>query len=74
VFSEEAIIEGNVRTWRPLLKEGMTNVHKEERSGRANSFRWEILEYPPQSPEFEPTDLHLILHLNKFLGQPESEE
>jgi len=42
MYGEEAINEGNVRTWRPLLKECMTNAHNEERSGRANCFRWEI--------------------------------
>jgi len=42
VHGEEAITEGNLRTWRPLLKECMTNVHNEEWSGRANCFRREI--------------------------------
>jgi len=42
MYGEEAINEGNVRTWHPLLEECMTNVHNKKRNGRANCFRWEI--------------------------------
>jgi hypothetical protein len=37
VYGEGAVNEGNVRKWCRVFKEGRTNVHDEERSGRTNS-------------------------------------
>jgi len=31
-------------------------------------FKWDILDYPPYSPELVPSDFHLFLHLKKHLA------
>ena len=31
-------------------------------------FKWNILEYPPYSPELASSDFHLFLHLKKHLA------
>jgi len=30
-------------------------------------FKWDILDYPPYSPDLAPRDFHLFLHLKKHL-------
>ena len=30
-------------------------------------FKWDVLDYPPYSPDLSPSDLHLFLHLKKYL-------
>ena len=31
-------------------------------------FKWNVLEYPPYSPDLTPSDFHLFLHLKKHLA------
>jgi hypothetical protein len=31
-------------------------------------FKWDILDNPPYSPDLEPSDFHLFLHLKKHLA------
>jgi histone-lysine N-methyltransferase SETMAR len=32
------------------------------------TFGWEQFDHPPYSPDLAPSDFHLFLHLNTFLG------
>jgi hypothetical protein len=32
------------------------------------NFKWDILDHPPYSPDFAPSDLHLFLHLKKHIA------
>ena len=37
-------------------------------------FKWNILDYPPFSPDLTPSDFHLFLHLKKHLAGKKFDE
>jgi len=37
-------------------------------------FRWEVFDHPPYSPDLEPSDYHLFMHLKKWLASQSYEE
>jgi histone-lysine N-methyltransferase SETMAR len=32
------------------------------------TFKWDVLDHPPYSPDIAPSDFHLFFHLNKHLA------
>ena len=45
----------------------LTDFHK-TKDTLLVKFKWDILNHPPYSPEFAPSDFHLFLHLKKHLA------
>jgi histone-lysine N-methyltransferase SETMAR len=58
-----------------MLTRGITLLHDNARPHTATatqqllqSFNWEVLDHPAQSPDLAPSDFHLFLHLKKHLA------
>jgi len=60
---------------RGMLSRGVCLLHDNARPHSAHvttalleKFKWDILDYPPYSPDLAPSDFHLFLHLKKHLA------
>ena len=59
--------------WVRAFKDGRTNVHDEERSGRPSVVNEDLVQKVDEKvrenrPDLAPSDYHLFLHLKKHLG------
>ncbi|KAJ4438533.1 hypothetical protein ANN_14478 [Periplaneta americana] len=61
-----------------MLTAGVVLLHDNARPHTARrttavltEFCWELLDHPPYSPDLTPSDLHVFLHLKKFLSSGE---
>jgi histone-lysine N-methyltransferase SETMAR len=51
------------------LLHNSTRVHTARATQQlSQSFNWEVLDHPDQSPDLAPSDFHLFLHLKKHLA------
>ena len=44
------------------------DVYKRQRVQYACSWKWDVLDHPPYSPDLAPSDFHLFLHLKQYLA------
>ncbi|KAJ4447982.1 hypothetical protein ANN_09992 [Periplaneta americana] len=60
---------------RDMLNPGMIFLHDNARPHTARrtatklqQFNWKVSDHPPCSPDFAPSDYHLFMHMNTWLG------
>jgi len=60
---------------RGLLSSGVVLLHDNSSPHTARQttallqqFRWDIMDHPPCSPDFAPSNYHLFLHIKRFLA------
>jgi len=58
-----------------MLSRGVCLLHEHARPHSAHvttalleKFKWDVLDYPPYSPDIAPSDFHLFLRLKKHLA------
>jgi hypothetical protein len=78
VYGPNVMSDSKVRQWCRLFKEGRTNVHDEERSGRPSVINDDLVvkvfDHPPYSPDLAPSDYHLFMHLKQWLASQSFED